>query len=733
MTIETSDTYVRLTIDGTGPYEFDFRIFDETDVAVSIVDNELSPVALTLNTHYTVSGVDVASGGSITLINDTETTYDGSALDIRSNTQEYQPTSIRNQGAFLPEIHEDAFDRLSRQVQDLRRVVSSCLRPPDTGVANGAMTPLSDWAGQWIYVNESGQFEPATGITAQPLSQSIIGTLLDPRTQAEITATVIPSNYAKGPLQTLQRETNRYSSVTQALSVLETGLVTEPVYYIEDWGAPCNGTDDDAPALNALIQSLYNIDIHTTSNFRRAVPIIQLPARGLTLLTNLDIGKTLGTMGLTIRGCGAWATSIRIATGVTISGYGCSHIRWQNIAFRATEIDSDVTAFTLTTASGGALRRWTFDHCDFYNIYRSFLVNGSSLCDEFKFIGCNWLQCYYLMDNNNDQAVNWNFYGCDWEHELAGTTAKDVDDAAIFKLQKGTLVNWSGGSLLVDGRIVYVNTTNSNDISINAHAINFEGVRIELIDNAGTHAPLVQEVSSGYAVVNPLKFTLQDFTLLHRGTLPTTMTLFRLRDNWTVMLRNGETEGGYVDGIFDNVTSSNAASLTVDNVVGITYREVTTGRVSVQDKHNVTLIPNQVSDRHVPPVVMRSGGSTGVAYAPMQTLYVRSSANDGNIPAGGTTVNLPTFPNHTMLIELGLQLFATTAQNITVQLRDQADTTTYADVTINAGAGGGRQQTDPTALEVGFQLGTESVPVPLMLKFVGTPDTQKGVVWVKYL
>lgn len=565
-------------------------------------------------------------------------------------------------------------------------------------------------------------------------SQSQIGVTLYPRTQAEISAAVTPANYAKKPLQTLQNDINRYATVTNALAVLSTGLVTEPIYYLEDWGAPCDGIQDDAPALQALINALYSLDIHETSSDRRAMPVIQLPARSMRLKTNLNVGNTNGTMGFRIQGCGPWASQIFVDHNVTISGPGTSHMTWAHLSFRCDEIDDDVSLFTLVNniGDGRALRRWTFDHVDFFNIYRCFYVTGNTLCDEFTFFKCNFMQCYIGLDNSNEQCVNWNFYGCDWEHELQGNTAHDVNQAAIFKLQKGTLANWLGGSILIEGRMVFVNTTNSNDISITSHAINFDGVRLELIDNGGTHAALVEEVSSGYAVVNPLKFTLQNFTMLHRGTLPATMTLFRLRDNWSLMFRNGETEGGFVDGRFGSVSSTQAGSVTIDNVVGLTYREVTTNRVNTHDQHNVTVIPNQVGDRHVPNVVQRSVGSTGVAYTTPQRLYVRRATNAGNIPQGGTTVNLPTFPNHTMLGVLVLQLYATTTQNITVQLRDQADTTTYASVTLNAGAGA-RENRTHIAMEVGFQIGTESVPVPLMLKFVGTAEDQKGVVWIEYM
>jgi hypothetical protein len=568
-------------------------------------------------------------------------------------------------------------------------------------------------------------------VSAFPLTSEAVGQALYGRTSAEQSSGITPENYARRPLQTIQRETDRYASIADALAVVADGNVTEPVYNLEDWGAPCDGVQDDTPALQALIDALYAIDIHPTSNSRRAMPVIQLPARSLRLKTDLDLGKALGTMGFTIRGCGTWSTQVYVDSGVSITGFGSANLTIANLTFRADEIDDDVTLFVLTTFAGGSLRRWTFDHVDFYQIYKCFQTGGAVVVDEMKFLGCHFLECYHLMENNNEQSVNWNFILCDWESELTETD-KDVDDSVMFKLLKGTFVNWYGGSIVLNGSIVLLETSTANDFTQTTHALNFDGVRIELMDNAGFHAPLVTRNAASYAGVNPLKFTLQNFTIDLRGTLPITLNLFDLRNTWTLVLKNGETGGGKVTGFYSATSVSQFGALWLEGVIGITYTEDITDRVSTHDQHHVTLIPNNVSDRHVVPIMQRPGGSTGVSYAQPQRVFVRGTGNDGNLPQGGTTVNLPTFQPHTMLTEICLQQFATTAQTLTVQLRDQADTTTYADVSLAAGSGN-RENRDFIGLEIGFQIGTEATPVPLMLKFVGTPDTQKGVVWVEYM
>lgn len=197
MTTAVNDTLDRYTISGAGPYAFSFRIFDSSDLSVTALeDGDVDPVSLTLNTHYTVTGVNSVSGGSITLIGGADTTYDDFTLDIRSNIPLAQPTSIKNQGSFLPGIHETAFDRLNRQVQDLARQMRQSFRYPDNVDLDAKMTSRSAWLERFTYVNADGEIEPAAGVTDVALTQSVIGEITNPRTDAERDALVTPVNYA---------------------------------------------------------------------------------------------------------------------------------------------------------------------------------------------------------------------------------------------------------------------------------------------------------------------------------------------------------------------------------------------------------------------------------------------------------------------------------------------------------------------------------------------------------
>jgi len=257
MTVEVDDTVERYTISGVGPYAFSFRIFAETDIAVTACSTATPavPTLLTYLTHYTVAGVNDADGGTVTLVSGVETTYAGYTLDIRSNTPNTQPTSIRDQGRFLPQIHEDAFDHREREIQDMRRILRSCFRYPDNVLNDGEIGPLSSWVSKYLAISSAGVLEPAV-LSSTAVTPSIITALMATstadqdvllallmnrsdtapaltslvRTAAEIAASVMPVNYAyvEGVINryghnTTPGTTDMTSAIQNALAVAHNG------------------------------------------------------------------------------------------------------------------------------------------------------------------------------------------------------------------------------------------------------------------------------------------------------------------------------------------------------------------------------------------------------------------------------------------------------------------------------------------------------------------------------
>lgn len=108
-------------------YDYTFRIFDDDDLLVTVRNTSNVETTLTKTTDYTVAGVGVGSGGTITLVNSGQAWLTGANLttgfviSIRRVLPLSQNTDIRNQGDFFPEAHEDEFDRsrmIDQQQQD---------------------------------------------------------------------------------------------------------------------------------------------------------------------------------------------------------------------------------------------------------------------------------------------------------------------------------------------------------------------------------------------------------------------------------------------------------------------------------------------------------------------------------------------------------------------------------------------------------------------------------------
>lgn len=109
-------------------YSYTFRILQNSDLLVTVADTNGSESTLTITTDYTVTGAGDSGGGTVVLVNNSQSWLDSDgdlksnyALTIRRVLPLTQPTDIRNQGDFYGETHEDQFDRLvfiDQQQQD---------------------------------------------------------------------------------------------------------------------------------------------------------------------------------------------------------------------------------------------------------------------------------------------------------------------------------------------------------------------------------------------------------------------------------------------------------------------------------------------------------------------------------------------------------------------------------------------------------------------------------------
>lgn len=123
---------------GTRYFSFDFKVFQETDVAVMVSsDGAAGETALVYGTDYSVelnADQDATPGGLVVLTSALESTK---VLAIVSAIPYTQPTQLTNYSRFPPEILNKSLDRLEAQIQQLKEELSRAV----TVDATDTMTP----------------------------------------------------------------------------------------------------------------------------------------------------------------------------------------------------------------------------------------------------------------------------------------------------------------------------------------------------------------------------------------------------------------------------------------------------------------------------------------------------------------------------------------------------------------------------------------------------------------
>ncbi len=150
-------------------YAYGFRIIDDDDLLVVVSDTSTPPVETTLvkTTDYTVTGVGQAAGGNVVLVNSAQSWLDGDG-DLKTNYDLIivrrvaltQTTDIRNQGDFYPEVHENAFDKLTMIDQQQQDAIDRAMLLPETvpaaSFANSLPTDIAGTVSRAIVTNAAG-------------------------------------------------------------------------------------------------------------------------------------------------------------------------------------------------------------------------------------------------------------------------------------------------------------------------------------------------------------------------------------------------------------------------------------------------------------------------------------------------------------------------------------------------------------------------------------------------
>lgn len=129
MTVSTETNHNEYTGNGvTTSFPYTFRIFKKSDLVVFTSANDGEDIKiLRVDTDYTVTGAGGFRGGNVVLKTPLAS---GVQISISRELPATQETDLRNQGKFFPEVHEDAFDKLTMLIQQIRSSFSLALRKP---------------------------------------------------------------------------------------------------------------------------------------------------------------------------------------------------------------------------------------------------------------------------------------------------------------------------------------------------------------------------------------------------------------------------------------------------------------------------------------------------------------------------------------------------------------------------------------------------------------------------
>ena len=140
MGLSSATNIIRYTGNGTvDTYAYTFRIEDDDHLEVVVRNTSDTETTLVKTTDYTVTGVGAANGGNVVLVNSGQAWLDGDGdlktdyiLSIKRVVPLTQDTDIRNNDAFYPSIHEDAFDYLTMAIQQVNETALRSVKNPVT-------------------------------------------------------------------------------------------------------------------------------------------------------------------------------------------------------------------------------------------------------------------------------------------------------------------------------------------------------------------------------------------------------------------------------------------------------------------------------------------------------------------------------------------------------------------------------------------------------------------------
>ncbi len=329
---------------GQTVFSFPFPIFEDDNLVV--YDNDTLQV---LTTDYSVTGEGADTGGNVTFVTGRTA---GHIITIYRDVAMERLTDFQQNGPRRSADMNDELDRITMYVQQLKRDLGKKIGVPTRSALDGddlTLDPISDWFERFLFINASGELEPAASIGDAIITQSVIGGFLYPRTAAEIAAGVTPTFY------------------------------NYPELHVKRYGAVGDASTNDITAFNncALVAKQYGSGTIIIDNSASAY-LLQGP-------WNLTDGTSGGAqVNWVIRGeRGGPETSCLLIkhTGHAIDCTGASAIHWYDLSITTDATTYPDVGFFLSrcaaNASGGGSQYMRFTNVS---------INGKfSICNRYNY------------------------------------------------------------------------------------------------------------------------------------------------------------------------------------------------------------------------------------------------------------------------------------------------------------------------------------------------------------
>ncbi len=180
-------------------YAYDYKIFDESHLLVTLTDLSGDEIELALGDDYDVTGSGEAAGGTIELVNAGQSwltaagnLITGYGLLIRRVPPITQLTEFKNQDDYYPEVHEDALDLAVHVAQSVKDYADRSIKAMETeDVDDLILPPVAERAGKILAFDDDGK----PTVTTDPLGDGVIvspfmETVLDDTTAADARTTL---------------------------------------------------------------------------------------------------------------------------------------------------------------------------------------------------------------------------------------------------------------------------------------------------------------------------------------------------------------------------------------------------------------------------------------------------------------------------------------------------------------------------------------------------------------